>query len=229
MAELPDDRPLFRMVMGCNGAGKSAWKRANYDALPRDYYDLDSLAGGLGDWNSDRVRDRALTLFNNALANHIRERSSFGVESTYSGRRGRDLATRMKSEGYRVEGFFIGTESSDINCTRVARRVAEFTGHYVDPDSIEQRWHWSLSNLRLTAEVFDFLEIVDGTEEMVSKEPFPKPQCELENGIVVSTAQPQDMASWCKNWLDRYERRRIAQEQDRTSTPRSRGTTRQRE
>ena len=29
MAELPDDRPLFRMVIGCNGAGKSAWKRAN--------------------------------------------------------------------------------------------------------------------------------------------------------------------------------------------------------
>ena len=163
------------------------------------------------------------------LANHIRERSSFGVESTYSGRRGRDLATRMKSEGYRVEGFFIGTESSDINRTRVARRVSEFTGHYVDPDSIEQRWHWSLSNLRLTAEVFDFLEIVDGTEEMVSKEPLPKPQCELENGIVVSTAPPEDMTSWCKNWLDRYERGRLAQEQDRTSTPRSCGTTRQSE
>ncbi|MDE0125825.1 MAG: hypothetical protein OXN97_14725 [Bryobacterales bacterium] len=34
MSELIDPRPVFTIVMGCSGIGKSAWKRANYDVLP---------------------------------------------------------------------------------------------------------------------------------------------------------------------------------------------------
>ena len=48
MSELLDPRPVFTIMMGCNGVGKSAWKRKIYDLLPARYYDQDSVAGGLG-------------------------------------------------------------------------------------------------------------------------------------------------------------------------------------
>lgn len=67
MAELTDDRPLFFLVMGCNGAGKTARKRGNYDSLPKHYYDLDSWAGGIGDWDAPDIRDRVLREFEAAL------------------------------------------------------------------------------------------------------------------------------------------------------------------
>ena len=49
MADQLDNRPVFTIVMGCNGAGKSAWKRENYDRLPNPYLDQDSIAGGVGE------------------------------------------------------------------------------------------------------------------------------------------------------------------------------------
>ena len=55
MAELLSNAPVFTIVMGCDGAGKSAWKRANYDRLPEHYFDQDSIAGGFGDWNNVEI------------------------------------------------------------------------------------------------------------------------------------------------------------------------------
>ena len=46
MADQLDSRPVFTIVMARNGAGKSAWKRANYDLLPDRFYDQDSIARG---------------------------------------------------------------------------------------------------------------------------------------------------------------------------------------
>ena len=48
MAEIMDRRVVFTIVIGCNGTGKSAWKRASYDRLPRQYLDHDSIAGSIG-------------------------------------------------------------------------------------------------------------------------------------------------------------------------------------
>lgn len=44
MADQLDNRPVFTIVMGCNGAGKSAWKRANRGRLPERY--CDAAVGG---------------------------------------------------------------------------------------------------------------------------------------------------------------------------------------
>ena len=59
MAEIIDSRPIFVLVMGCNGCGKSAWKRSNYDSLPEIYFDQDAVAGGIGDWDKADARTRA--------------------------------------------------------------------------------------------------------------------------------------------------------------------------
>ena len=204
MADQLDNRPVFTIVMGCNGAGKSAWKRENYDRLPNPYFDQDSIAGGVGDWNSEASRKRTRGIVDAEIAKVIGQRADFGMESTYSGRPGRAMVERAKGAGYRVEGVYIGTESPAINAERVEHRVAVYTGHRVDVARLPQRYSFSLSNLRKTTEAFDELEIMDNSDHDANWRPRPVDQLWLEEGIVKWRAD--DLKAWCADWLERFER-----------------------
>ena len=140
MADQLDNRPVFTIVMGCDGAGKSAWKRDNYDRLPQQYFDQDAVAGGIGDWNSDEVRARTRMLVDAESAKAIKNRQDFGIESTYSGTPDRDMLKHAKAAGYRIEGVYIGTESPEINAERIHHRVDTNTGHVIDVDRLPQRY-----------------------------------------------------------------------------------------
>lgn len=201
MADQLDNRPVFTIVMGCNGVGKSAWKRGNYDLLPDRYYDQDSIAGGLGDWNSEHARARAAKVVEAEIDEAIAGRESYGIESTYSGRPGRERVAQAQRAGYRIEGIYLGTESPDINVARIERRVRERTGHRVDPGLIPVRYRYSLSNLRRTVEQFDQLEVFDNSQDGPEGFPDPIEQCCIELGEVVSRLEERDMANWCAGWL----------------------------
>ena len=98
MSELIDPRPVFTTVMGCNGVGKSAWKRDNYDALPDRCFDQDSIAGGIGDWNSPEARARTRMYVDAQVEESISSRLNFGAESTYSGLPGPNLVQSIPSQ-----------------------------------------------------------------------------------------------------------------------------------
>ena len=195
---------MFTIVMGCNGAGKSAWKRDNYDRLPAQYFDQDSVAGGIGDWNSEEARQRTRRIVDAEIARAIENRQDFGMESTYSGTPGRTMVKRAKEAGYRIEGVYIGTASPEINAERIRYRVSVNTGHWVDVDRLPQRYGFSLSNLRKTAEQFDTLEIVDNSDNNAKRIPQPCEQLVLEKGVVTSRAT--DLKPWCETWFERFER-----------------------
>ncbi len=199
MSELIDPRPVFTIVMGCNGVGKSAWKRKNYDLLPTRYFDQDSIAGGIGDWNSSEARARTSVYVEAQIAEAIQQRLDFGTESTYSGQPGPALVKRVIAAGYRVEGLYFGTNDPQINIDRIEQRVFAGTGHRVDPQRIPERWRYSLSNLRRTVERFDQLRILDNSEHDNFHLPRPVEQCRLEGGNVCwQIASP---APWCIDWL----------------------------
>ena len=204
MADQLDNRPVFTIVMGCNGAGKSAWKRDNYDRLPARYFDQDSVAGGIGDWNSEEAHERTRQIVDAEVAKAIEGRNDFGIESTYSGTPGRAMVKRAKEVGYRIEGVYIGTDSPEINAERIRYRVSANTGHHVDLDRLPQRHGFSLSNLRKTAEQFDTLEIMDNSSHRPNRIPEPTEQLVLERGTVTSRAK--DLRPWCEKWLERFER-----------------------
>ncbi|MCY4637609.1 MAG: hypothetical protein OXG04_24490 [Acidobacteria bacterium] len=44
-------RPRLTIVIGTNGAGESTWCSKHEDELPAAFYDADSIANSLGDWN----------------------------------------------------------------------------------------------------------------------------------------------------------------------------------
>jgi predicted ABC-type ATPase len=217
MADQLDNRPVFTIVMGCNGAGKSAWKRDNYDRLPEQYFDQDSVAGGIGDWNSEEARQRTRRIVDAEIARAIENRKDFGMESTYSGTPGRAMVKRAKAAGYRIEGVYIGTKSPEINAERIRYRVSANTGHWVDVDRLPQRYGFSLSNLRKTAEQFDTLEIVDNSYHNATRVPEPSEQLVLEQGVVTSRATV--LKPWCEKWLQRFERSLAGRQVDQRQNP----------
>ncbi len=180
MAELMDRRPKLVIVMGCNGAGKSAWKRNNYDRLPERYFDQDSIAGGIGDWNAEGARARTREYVDGEIEKIFAARQDFGFESTFSGRPGPALVRRAIDEGYRVEGYFMGTDGWETNARRIEHRVVTNTGHHVDPERLPDRYRYALSNLRRHLEDFDLLEVVDNSWPGLEGIPNPRVQFVVE-------------------------------------------------
>ena len=208
MGDQLDNRPVFMIVMGCNGAGKTAWKRANPDQLPLRYFDQDSIAGGIGHWNTEDSRIRTAEHVESEIRKAIGERVSYGIESTYSGRPGRQRVEQAKRAGYRIEGIYLGTNAPEINVERIESRVLARTGHHIDPALVPERYRWSLSNLRQTADQFDQLLLLDNSRDDPPGDPRPVEQCCLESGKVVSRLGDRDMAEWCNVWLTRLEKSR---------------------
>ena len=112
------------------------------------------------------------------------------------------MVQRVKEQGYRVEGVYIGAASPEINIERIRQRVAVHAGHCVDPQRIPERFRYSLSNLRRTAEQFDDLLIMDNSAHNDRGSTKPVEQCRLEEGELMW--QRDEMAPWCNEWLQRF-------------------------
>ena len=223
MAEIMDRRAVFTIVVGCDGAGKSAWKRANYDRLPRQYFDQDSIAGGIGDWNDEEARQRTRRIVEAEIESCFALGESFGTESTFSGQPGPALLARAAQKGYRIEGYYLGTESWEVNANRIDYRVLSNTGRYVDPKQLPQRYHWSLSNLRKRLHDFDFIEVTDNTEESADRIPDAVVQFVAEKGAITMQLVEDELAGWSKELLRRLEldrrREQMREEAQARSTP----------
>ena len=203
MGDQLDNRPVFTIVMGCNGAGKSAWKVENRDRLPERYFDKDSIANGVGGWDTPSARERTDEYVDAEIDKALAGRYNFGMESTYSGRPGPELVERAIEAGYRIEGIYIGTANPEINIERIRTRVENNTGHHVDPERVPDRYRHSLHNLRRTADRFDELTIVDNTEERERGIPDPRTELVLEKGR--TAWETRDPASWVTTWKARFE------------------------
>jgi predicted ABC-type ATPase len=158
-----DHRPKLTIVIGTNGAGKSTWCSKHEDELPAAFYDADSIANSLGDWNDPRDQIQAARRVNGAIRDHLARRESFGFESTYSGRSRPRMVERAARAGYDVHAVFIGTRDAEINVIRVQKRVTENTGHAVDADDIRRRWHNAQENLARTAHAFTRIDLYDNS------------------------------------------------------------------
>ena len=151
--------------MGCDGCGKTTWKRANREALAEVHIELDSIAEGIGNWDSEANREEALKIGEERIRRAIKDHKPYGLESTYSGKRGVSQVNEARSHGYRIHGHYLGTNSPQVNIARIAERTRERTGYQVDPEVIPIRWRDSLSNLQQTVEWFDELTIYDNSGE----------------------------------------------------------------
>ena len=107
--------PKLTIVVGANGAGKSTWSERHRKELPTDFYNADSIARGLGDWNSARKQREARELVDRAIEEQLATRGDFGFESTYSSRSRPSIVRRSKAFGYEVSAVFVGTSAPAIS------------------------------------------------------------------------------------------------------------------
>lgn len=186
------------------------------------YFDQDSIAGGIGDWDGEEARERTRRYVYPEIDGCLAGREPFGMESTFSGRAGPELVTRAMAAGFRIEGLYLGTESPDVNVARIHQRVVNATGRYVDPKEIPGRFRWSLSNLRRRFDDFDRLEVADNTPAVEGPLVDPVVQFVAESGAITSRRRAGEMAGWCEEFLRRrgVEAQRQAIDQSRCRLPR---------
>lgn len=156
----------LKIVIGANGAGKSTWCSEHRSELPRHFYDADSIARGLGDWNDPARQRDARELVDKAIEKHLNNNEDFGFESTYSGQSRPDIIKRAARKGYAIDAVFVGTTNPNINVRRVAKRVAARTGHAVPTDEITRRWTAAQENLAATATCFNTIELLDNSKKV---------------------------------------------------------------
>lgn len=156
--------PRLTIVIGANGAGKSSWCRWHRTELPACFYDIDSIAQGLGDYNNPERQREARQIVDEAIARHLDKKEDFGFESTYSGNSRPEIVRRAFELGYDADAVFIGTIDSDINIERVARRVSQLIGHEVPRAEVRRRWFAAQQNLARTARFLRSIAIIDNSK-----------------------------------------------------------------
>ena len=184
-------RPTFTIVFGCDGAGKTIWSRQHRTRLPERFFDVETLAEGVGGWGRPGPRRRAEEFVANLVDQAFATRQDFGVESA-----GPVLVERAIAAGYRVEGVYLGMTSPTINVERIWRRVGGYpTGHVVDDlEGLPGRHQHSLRDLQQVLPVFDRLVLEDNSPDRTPGIPAGVPAVVLERGRPVFEARV--LAPW---------------------------------
>ncbi|MCY4657798.1 MAG: zeta toxin family protein [Gammaproteobacteria bacterium] len=226
MVDIQDDQPTFTIVMGCNGSGKTAWKRANREVLAGVYLDLDTLADGVGDWDSEVTREEVAAFGEVLVEQCLNEHQSYGLESTYSDEQGVNQVTQAKEHGYRIHGYFLGTRSAEINLERINQRVLLRTGHKGETELLAAYWYSSLVNLRRTVELFDELTIFDNSEDYnLGFEDLPA-MVFFQQGHSTLLVKNRERPDWFKDWYVGWLKRKSQLErQDRNGKEAKRPTS----
>ncbi len=184
----------------------------HYDELSGHFVDRNSVMRGFGDWDDAQNREHTRALVDREVDSYISDRLDFGMQSTFSGRPGVALMDRVISEGYQVKGIYIGTNNPQINIARVKYRVDMNLGHRVEPARIPDRFRHSLSNLRRTFDQFDELELIDNSIDDELHLPSPILQCVVIKGVINEQLPRDEMADWCRTFLNRIEHARETNE-----------------
>ncbi len=149
--------PLYVMIAGSNGAGKSTFYEAYLAPLGLPFINADRIAVQLRAGTrtcppelSDLPVDRAAQ----RLADEERQastalRRSFVTETVLSDPVGAKVAmlNDARGRGFEVWLFFIGISSPELSMARVWERVRSRAGHDVPPDRIQSRYPRTLANL----------------------------------------------------------------------------------
>ena len=167
-SDAPVERPRLLIVAGPNGSGKTS---GTEQGLRHEwfhgclYINPDNLARDrLRDWNSPEAVLKSAQLAETLREDALATGTSLAFETVFSTEGKLDFLRRAKSAGYFVRFFFVGTESPQINVTRIARRFVE-GGHEVPIAKIFSRFKRSMANSLEAARIADRAYFYDNTPD----------------------------------------------------------------
>jgi predicted ABC-type ATPase len=143
---MPDESPTLLLIGGCNGAGKTTFARRLLPAKGIErFLNADELARGLSPLKPELMAIRAGRLLLEEAHRLIAAKSSFGLESTLSGRTYARLLDEAKGAGFHIVIHFLVVPTAEVSIERVAQRVRK-GGHHVPDVDIRRRFRRSVEN-----------------------------------------------------------------------------------
>ena len=132
--------PTLCLIGGCNGAGKTTLAR---ELLPRmgirRFLNADEIARGLSPLDPALSALRAGRILLSEAADLLKAGTSFGIESTLSGRTQMTLLRTARARGFRVVLHYVLLDSADQAVARVALRT-KHGGHAVPDADVRRRF-----------------------------------------------------------------------------------------
>lgn len=104
MVETQPDPPTVYVIAGPNGAGKTTFARSYLPGFVQchEFLNADLIAAGLSPFAPETQNVRAGRLLLERIQELVKNRVSFGFETTLSGRTYFRLLCEMRVSGYRV-------------------------------------------------------------------------------------------------------------------------------
>lgn len=140
--------PTIYLIAGCNGAGKTTFAK---EFLPHEvkclrFYNADELARGLSPLDPQAAAMKAGRLLLSEIRESIREKQTFALESTLSGKTYVRTLRDAKSRGFQIYLHYLWLATPAIAIARVRERVKK-GGHNVPVADIKRRFGRSLQHL----------------------------------------------------------------------------------
>ena len=155
----------FYLFAGVNRAGKSTlYNTESLDINIKDTVRIntDEIVRKIGNWKNDSDQIKAAKIAINLRNNCFQCGKSFNEETTLTGKTILKNIDKAKEQGYELQLFYVGLNSSDIAKERVKNRV-EKGGHNIENDVIEKRYYESLKNLKKIISKFDKVYLYDNS------------------------------------------------------------------
>ncbi|KAA0259112.1 hypothetical protein FHQ18_03950 [Deferribacter autotrophicus] len=130
------------VVAGANGVGKTTFAKDFAKAKNLKFLNADEVALKLNS-NPEKVKIKAGKLFLKQIAECIKEKQSFIIESTLSGSYLKDILKDAQLNGYNVVIIYIFVENPEICIKRVENRILK-GGHSVPHKDIKRRFFRSI-------------------------------------------------------------------------------------
>jgi predicted ABC-type ATPase len=192
-------KPLLIIIAGPNGSGKTSLtnKILQHEWVETcEYINPDNIARDVfGDWNDKDAVLNAAKLAQEKRELCLKEKRSLIFETVLSAKDKIDFIIKAKNEGYFIRLFFVGTNSPEINASRITKRVME-GGHDVPITKIVSRYSKSIANCSICTQIVDRLYLYDNSVEYAE----PLLLCRIKASIIVK--QYLNINPWATSILE---------------------------
>jgi predicted ABC-type ATPase len=165
--------PTLYIIAGPNGAGKTT---ASNTLLPEifginQFVNADEIAKGLSPFAPESVAAQAGRIMLTRIKMLIKEKQSFGFETTLTTLAYKNYISTAKKAGYIAKLIFLWLNSPELAKERVRKRVME-GGHNIPAEVIERRYFKGIKNLPFFLALVEEWLIYDnsgGNYELIAK------------------------------------------------------------